>query len=69
MEEGVEEEDDIGLDGDAVEKDRLWWCIERVGHERGLDHDEGVVYVLLVENMSALSVRALVSIAARATYL
>ena len=52
VEEGVEEEDDVGLDGNAVEQHGLWWDVECVRHERGLDHDERVVDVLLVEHMA-----------------
>jgi len=52
MEEGVEEEDDVGFDGDRVEEDGLRGDVEGVGHEGGLDHDEGVVDVFGVENVT-----------------
>ena len=38
VEKRVKQENDIVLDGDAVEKDGLWLGIKGVGHERGLDH-------------------------------
>ena len=53
MEECVEKEDDVGLDGDTVEEDReRLGLIERIGHESGLDHDQGVVDIFFVENMT-----------------
>lgn len=52
MEEGVEEENDIVLDRDAVEEDGLRWCVECIRHESRLDHDQGVVHILFVENVS-----------------
>lgn len=50
VEEGVEEEDDVVFDGHAVEQDGLWGRVERVGHQRWLDHDQRVVDVLLVQD-------------------
>jgi hypothetical protein len=52
VEEGVEQQHDIVLDGDAVEQNRLRGYVECVRHERGLDHDEGVIDILLVEDVS-----------------
>ena len=46
VEERVEEEDDIGLDRHTVEQHRLWWDVERVRHERRLDHDQRVFDLL-----------------------
>lgn len=53
VEEGVEEQDDVRLDRHAVEQHGLWWHVERVRHERRLDHDERVVHVLLIQYMPA----------------
>ena len=53
VEEGIEEEDDVGFDGDRVEEDGLGRDVEGVGHESGLDHDEGVVDVFGVEDVTA----------------
>lgn len=52
VEEGVEEEDDVRLDRDAVQQHGLWWCVERVRHKCGLNHDQRVVHVLFVQDMA-----------------
>lgn len=52
VEEGVEEEDNVGLDRDRIEQDGLGRRVERVGHQGGLDHDERIVDVLSVQNMT-----------------
>ena len=39
VKEGVEKGGLVGLDGDAVEQHKPWRDVERVRHERGLDHD------------------------------
>jgi hypothetical protein len=52
VEEGVEEEDGVGSDGDRVEEDGLGRRLEAVRHERRLDHDERVVDVFRVEDVT-----------------
>jgi hypothetical protein len=52
VEEGVEEEDAVGLDRDRVEKDGFGGSFEGVGHERRLNHDERVVDVFGVEDVA-----------------
>lgn len=52
VEEGVEEKDDVRLDRDTVQQHGLWWCVERVRHERWLNHDQRVVHVLFIQNMA-----------------
>lgn len=52
MEEGVEEEDYVWADRDGVEEDGVGFGIERVGHEGGLDHDQRVVDVRIVQYVS-----------------
>ena len=51
VEKGIEKEDDVRLDRDRVEEDRLRWCIERVRYQRRLDHDQRIVHVRLVQNV------------------
>lgn len=51
MEEGVEEEDDIWFDRDAVKQNGLRRDVKGVGHEGWLYHDQGVVDVFLVQDM------------------
>ena len=51
VEEGVQEQNDVRFDRNAIQQYRLWCHVERVRHERGLDHDERVVHVLLVQHM------------------
>ena len=51
MEKGIEQEDDVVLDGDAIEEYRLRGSIECIRHEGRLNHDEGVVNILFVENV------------------
>lgn len=52
VEEGVEQEDDVGLDRERVEQDGLGRGVECVRHERWLDHDERVVDVLGVQDVA-----------------
>lgn len=52
LEEGVEQQDDVGLDGDRVEEHGHRLRVDRVGRQRGLDHDERVVDVLGVEDVT-----------------
>lgn len=52
VEEGVKKQDDVGLDRDAIEQDGLWGDVKSVGHECRLDHDQGVVDVFFVQDMS-----------------
>lgn len=49
VEEGVEEEDDVWADGNRVEKDGVRISVECVRHEGGLNHDEGVVDIRVVQ--------------------
>lgn len=53
MEEGVEEEDGLVLDRGRVEEHGLAaFVVEAVAVERGLDHDERVADVLVVEDVA-----------------
>ena len=53
VEEGVEEEDVVGLDRHRIEQDRLApVLVERVRVERRLDHDQAVGDVVVVERVS-----------------
>jgi len=53
VEEGVEQEDGFGLDGCGVEEHGLAaLVVEAVAVERGLDHDERVGDVFVVENVA-----------------
>lgn len=53
VEEGIEKKDHVRFDGDAVKENghrlRLVKCVR---HEGWLNHDEGVVDVLFVENVT-----------------
>ena len=56
VEEGVEKKDCLGLDRCRIEKDGLTaFVVEAVAIERGLDHDERVTDVLMVQNMAVES--------------
>ena len=46
VEEGVHEQDPLGLNGRGVEQDRLGGPAERVGVQDGLNHDERLGQVL-----------------------
>ena len=46
VEEGVHEQDAVGLDGRGVEQHGLWWPVEGVGVQDGLDHNERLGEVL-----------------------
>ena len=51
MEEGVQKQDDIRFNRDAVEKNWLWGSVEGVGHQGRLDHDPRIVNIFLVQHM------------------
>ena len=40
MEEGIEEENNVVFDRNAVEENRLGLGIKGIGHQRWLDHDQ-----------------------------
>ena len=42
LEEGVHEQDPVGLDGRGVQQHRLWRPVERVRVQDGLDHDQAL---------------------------
>jgi hypothetical protein len=52
VEEGVEEEDDVGPDGDRVEEDGVGVRVESVRFKSGLNHDEGVIDVGVVKDVA-----------------
>lgn len=52
MEEGVEQEDDVWFDRHRVEEDWMGLLVERVGHQGRLDHDQRVVDIFSIEDMS-----------------
>jgi len=52
MEECIKEKDNVVLDGDAVKEYRLRRGVEGVGHERRLNHNEGIINIFLVENVA-----------------
>lgn len=52
MEEGIEEENDVRLNRHAVKQHGLRGRIECVGHQRWLNHDERIIDVFLVQNVS-----------------
>ena len=52
VEECIEEKDDVGLDRYTVKQHGLRWNGESVRHQRRLDHDQAVVDVHLVQDMS-----------------
>jgi len=51
VEKGVQEKNDIILDGNAIEKDGLWRDVESIRHKSWLNHNQRVVDILLVEYM------------------
>lgn len=51
VEECVQQEDDIVLDGNTVQKNGLWRGVEGVGHQGRLYHDQRIVNILLVQDM------------------
>lgn len=56
VEEGVEKEDSLVLNGGGVEEDGLAaFVVEAVAVERGLDHDERVADVFVVQNVAVES--------------
>lgn len=55
MEERVKEEDDVRFDGNTVKEYRLGWDVKGVRHECRLNHDQRVVDVFFVEDMSIKS--------------
>ena len=57
VEECVEKEDDVGSDRDRVEEDRMSFSVESVGHQSGLDHDQGVVDIGVVHHVAACKVQ------------
>jgi len=61
VEKRVKQENDIVLYGNAVEKDGLWLGIKGVGHERRLDHYEGVVHIFFVQDVAEEEKRGWVS--------
>jgi hypothetical protein len=52
MEESIEKKDNVVLDGHTVKKNGLRRRVEGVRHKCRLDHDERVVDIFLVKNMS-----------------
>lgn len=54
VEEGVQEQDRVGFDRDTVQQDGLGLALEAVRHERGLDHDQRVVDVFTVQNVTVV---------------
>ena len=52
VEERIEQEDDLRLDGYAVEEDGLRRNVGAIRHKCGLNHDQGVVNILLIQYMS-----------------
>jgi hypothetical protein len=40
------------LDGDAVQQNGLRWHIDRVGHQRRLYHNKGIVNIFFIEDVS-----------------
>jgi hypothetical protein len=52
VEEGVEEEDGVRLDGDRVEQDGEGFGVDGVRHEGRLDHNEGIVDVFSVQDVT-----------------
>jgi hypothetical protein len=48
VEECVEKEDNVMFDRYAVQEDGLRWCVEGIGHQRRLNHDQRVVHVLFI---------------------
>ena len=48
-EEGVEQEDAVGVDGGNVQQHRLRLLLHAVGEERGLDHEQHVGHSLAVK--------------------
>jgi hypothetical protein len=50
LEESVHEEDAVRLDGGRVQEHRLWWPVERVRVQNGLDHYQGLCEVLTVQH-------------------
>ena len=53
VEERVEQQDDVRLDRHAVEQHRLRRrLVDGIGHERGLDHDQRIVDVFFVQDVS-----------------
>lgn len=65
MEVRVEKENDIGFDGNAVEKDGLRRRVEGVRHESRLNHNQRVVHILRVQDMSKYGERVRTSTAAK----
>ena len=56
MEEGIEEEDVSGLNGGRVKQDRLTALLfQRVRIESGLDHNQRVAGIFMVQDMSVES--------------
>ena len=52
VEEGVQKEDDVWLDGYAVQEHGLGRGIKGIGHEGRLNHDQRVVDVFFVKDMA-----------------
>lgn len=52
LEEGVHQQDSVGLNTTGVQENRLGGPVKRVGVEYGLDHDEGLGQVLHVQHVS-----------------
>ena len=57
VEEGVHEQDAVGLDGRGVEQHGLWWPVEGVGVQDGLDHNERLGEVLDQKAVSEITNR------------
>ena len=52
LEEGVHQQDSVGLNTTGVQENRLGGPVKRVGVEDGLDHDQGLGQVLHVQHVS-----------------
>ena len=60
VEESIQKEDDIWLDRHAIQKHWLWCGIESIRHKSGLNHDQGIVNVFLVENTAVGTIVSIV---------
>ena len=62
LEEGVHQQDSVGLNTTGVQENRLGGPVKWVGVEDGLDHDEGLGQVLHVQHVSVKKPTTQVSI-------
>lgn len=54
VEESIQKQDAVGLDGDTVQQHRLGFALKAVGHQGGLDHDQRVVDILTVQDVAVV---------------